>query len=292
MPNNMFLSIIVTTIDRIKQIKGLIQSIEEQKFNHGTIQIIIIDQSRINLKEVIKCYKHEVVYIKTNKISLSKARNLGLTYSTGKIVCFPDDDCVYEKGIFNRLYKIIHSQGKGKISFWQFPIFSIDDKYTHVARKWNKDPSRIGLFLMLKNTASAGIFIKSRDIIHQFSEDLGVGAKYSSCEDLIFIWDNIINRDGIHGYYVGASEKYIYHPENNYIDISKQKNYNRGHIKSWEILFHQSNYYNKIILCFYIGMTFAYHLLSFLFGHIKGNKIKSKYHYSILSDRLSLLMKL
>ena len=191
MQSKVFLSIVVTTVNRIKEIQDLIQTIDIQEFHHGTIQIIVIDQSGKNLKNIINFKNHEIIYIKSEKISLSKARNLGLGYVTGKIVCFPDDDCVYGQGIFGRLYEIFNSKDNEKISFYQFPIFSIDNRYTHVARKWNKNSGRMGLFLMLKNTASAGMFIKTDDIMHQFSENLGVGTQYSSCEDLIFIWDNI-----------------------------------------------------------------------------------------------------
>ena len=68
MPKNIFLSLILTTVDRINQTKHLIQTIEGQKFDLSKIQLIVIDQSNINLEKEVNTELKNIVFVKSNKI--------------------------------------------------------------------------------------------------------------------------------------------------------------------------------------------------------------------------------
>lgn len=290
MPKNIFLSLILTTVDRINQTKHLIQTIEGQKFDLSKIQLIVIDQSNINLEKEVNTELKNIVFIKSNKIGLSKARNLGLSFVKGIIVSFPDDDCYYKQGFFSKLYDIVNSKNGSRSSYWQFPIFAINDKNKSVGRHWKNNSYKINSFNMYQNIASAGMFIRFEDVAQHFSNELGLGSKYPSCEDLIFFWENIIKNQK-NAVYVGSKENYIRHPENNYIDISKLNNYNKGHIRAWTIILNQSDFINKACLILYVTLSFLYHFCSYNYYYLKNIQPRGKYHRSIFWGRLKLLIK-
>lgn len=286
MPKDIFLSLICTTVDRIDQIKYLIQTIQKQEFDLSKIQIIVIDQSSISLEKEITPNSN-ITFIKSEKIGLSKARNLGLKFAEGEVIGFPDDDCFYEQDLFKRLHQLVKLKNNIKSSFWQFPIFAIENNKS-VGRHWGKNSKNINSFNMYNNIASAGMFILKEDIAHQFDETLGVGSEYPSCEDLIFFWQNIVLEQKP-ALYIGAEPFYIRHPENSFIDIKKIKNYNKGHIEAWKKILKKSNFINKLFLILYVAFSFFYHFCAFFY--FEGDKSRARYHKFVFIDRIKLLKK-
>lgn len=91
------LSLVQTSQDRGLELKRFVDSFNRQtNIDFKEIQLIFYDQG--DNRGIFDSLNQQVKfdYIKGNRCSLSKARNLCLPYVKGKFIAFPDDDCWYE----------------------------------------------------------------------------------------------------------------------------------------------------------------------------------------------------
>lgn len=100
------ISMILATVGRKDELVLFLECLSTQ----GTkdFEIIIVDQNEDDyLDEVIFRFNkiYDIRHIKSSKKGLSVARNIGLKYAKGDIICFPDDDCYYGE---NTLLKVIN----------------------------------------------------------------------------------------------------------------------------------------------------------------------------------------
>ncbi|GAB1482750.1 hypothetical protein MASR2M78_15660 [Treponema sp.] len=95
------ISLILTSIDNSNKLNRFIDSINQLLLDNLILTIIFIDQGN-NEFEFEKIRKDiKLIYIKKYKMSLSKARNIGLRYiEENNIIGFPDDDCWYPPDFF------------------------------------------------------------------------------------------------------------------------------------------------------------------------------------------------
>ncbi len=102
------LNIVVTTYNRKKELKILLECIFQQTYKNWTI-IVADDNSDDDMKSVIDSYDNlRIVYFK-NEINLGYANNCkkAFEYCSGKYVIFlSDDDCLIDETFFE---KAIHS---------------------------------------------------------------------------------------------------------------------------------------------------------------------------------------
>lgn len=90
-------SLIVCTLGRFDDIDVLFASFIKQKYKH--FEVILVDQNEDGyLTPILNKYEgaFPLTHVKSPK-GLSIARNNGMKYVTGDIVCFPDDDCYYSE---------------------------------------------------------------------------------------------------------------------------------------------------------------------------------------------------
>jgi glycosyltransferase involved in cell wall biosynthesis len=290
MSEPILLSIIIATVNRVEELNYLLASIENQNINKSKIEVIIIDQNRNNILEnIISSYRSlPVLHIRLPIVGLSIARNAGIEISRGEFMAFPDDDCVYGKGFFEKLFKMIDDCNTDIIAGWQFPIYAIDNYNKPVARHWRNKSIIMNLEQILNLTASAGIIIKRNCISNYFKNDIGAGTPDGACEDLIFLWENTRNKQK-KVLYTGEKIKFIFHPQYNDIPLDRIHNYNRGHIKAWKLIYSQSNMVEKSILIKYITLSFLYHMIKFLFSTALGKTSLKTYHKFVFFDRFRLL---
>jgi glycosyltransferase involved in cell wall biosynthesis len=91
-------SLIITSRHKPIELNRFLFSVLKQKdIDINDIEIIFVDQG--NNKEIINDFnkKLNIIYLKIDEVSLSKARNYGFKYAKGDIIGFPDDDCWYDK---------------------------------------------------------------------------------------------------------------------------------------------------------------------------------------------------
>jgi len=100
--NNIQISVIVATYNRVDVIKDCIDSILSQDFPKDKYEVIIIDSSTTDsVKKIIEeCYpisNPKINYYYQKKEGLASARNFGIDKSHGEIIYFFDDDCIVDK---------------------------------------------------------------------------------------------------------------------------------------------------------------------------------------------------
>lgn len=91
------LSLIQTSQNRRMELERFVISLNKQEgIDFSTIQFIFVDQGEN--KDVFDKLNSQIEfqYIKSERCSLSHARNIGLQYVKGAYVGYPDDDCWYE----------------------------------------------------------------------------------------------------------------------------------------------------------------------------------------------------
>jgi len=85
-------SVIIPTFNRSNLLQIAIQSVIEQTFPDWEL-IIVDDASTDDTKEIVQKYADfRIKYHYQNKQERSTARNNGISFSTGKYICFLDDD--------------------------------------------------------------------------------------------------------------------------------------------------------------------------------------------------------
>ncbi|HIF9192364.1 TPA: glycosyltransferase family 2 protein [Photobacterium damselae] len=152
-------------------------------YDHN-LEVIFIDQSDDNYVSTIASDFTDlnINIIKSDKCSLSKARNIGLSLCSGNIIGFCDDDAYYNEMIINEL---IHKQYNTN-SLISYPLFSPDDNSFYSNRRFLSKKKKMSYLNIIKNSLSVGTFLflkgESKESI-KFSELLGVGTNLGGSEE-------------------------------------------------------------------------------------------------------------
>lgn len=216
-------SLVVATLGRKKELLEFLYSVEKLDYKLDDIEVIIVDQNNEDfVKNEILNYKNLFVkYVHSEKKGLSYNRNIGLKIATGDIICFPDDDCTFYKDTLRKVVSVLSDES------CDFCIGRIFDRSTNkvIIKKWPSKIISINKFNSYFLNSSITLFIK-KDSMLFFNEDLGVGAKYGSCEDADYIYRLLINKSK--GKYNPNIE--VWHPEPlmNEISLTKVSNYASG----------------------------------------------------------------
>jgi len=94
--------LVVATVDRVDALDRLLGSLEHQ--THSDFRVLVVDQNDdARLAKVLDA--HDALQIKHLRSGrgLSRARNAALPKLTADLVAFPDDDCVYEPDLLERV---------------------------------------------------------------------------------------------------------------------------------------------------------------------------------------------
>lgn len=216
-------SLIIATLGRKKELLELIESIKNSDYETNNLEIIIVDQNEKGFldKELSKFENLNIKHIHSDIKGLSYNRNIGLSYASGDIICFPDDDCKFYENTLNEVSNILLSSN---IDFCMGQIYDRETK-KDVIKKWSKKEFKVNRFNSYFINSSITMFIKKEYILN-FDENLGVGARFGSCEDADLIYRILENK--AEGIYTPKIE--LWHPEPNYQEISleKVKNYASG----------------------------------------------------------------
>ena len=164
-----------------------------------------------------------VDFININKsVSLSKSRNIALNYCVEKgyfkecnFIMFPDDDAAFSEDFWENI----------DVRLNQTSLFNVEDNGKIMFKWWHYG------YLSYKNVMSSNIVINIKDFKNfRFDENLGIGSKFGSGEDLDLFWSigdkkfNLLKDIFIHHTLVSS----------NYRDINDQSRLNKyflGHLK-------------------------------------------------------------
>jgi glycosyltransferase involved in cell wall biosynthesis len=104
------ISAVIATYNRRTQLETLFESIIQNNF--PAFEAIVVDQNTDGLiDDIIEKYQgaFEIHHLKITEPNQSKARNIGASMAKYSVICFPDDDCWFDK---DTLPKIINYFGK------------------------------------------------------------------------------------------------------------------------------------------------------------------------------------
>ena len=218
-------SLILCTLERTNIICDLFDSLLTQ--NYKNFEVIVVDQNTDDrLDKILEIYSQNIsiIHIKS-VVGLSIARNAGLTYATGEIICFPDDDCTYPPDLLQNVVKFFIENSNmdillGKtVESSSFIIVAGKPLYKRMLIKCSHfGGSSTTLFINTK--------LKEKKYF-LFDEHFGLGAIFQSEEenDLII---RLLKR-GMIGKYEPETV-YVYHPRSDldYSDLQRARNRGYG----------------------------------------------------------------
>lgn len=258
----MTISLVIATINRIKELEELFESLIKVDYDKKKLEIIVIDQNKDEkLKKIIEKYEKyfKLKYIKSDVVGLAKNRNIGIKVSTGEIICFPDDDCQF---LCDTLKNVCKEFEKNDIDILLGKI--IDESGKNCIRSWSNFYKKITKYNFYLNTSSITLFKKNNKSL--FDERFGVGEKYGSCEDSDFLFRELKEKKKV--FY--SPNVILYHPAfKGKITIEKARDYGRGF-----------GAFCKKNFCLSILVLYLCSQCLFIFRMLK-NYLKNKNEYNI-----------
>jgi GT2 family glycosyltransferase len=176
--------LVVATVGRAAPLGRLLDSLEQQ--DHPRVRVIVVDQNTDGrVAEVLTGRSLELVHLRS-PLGLSRARNIGLREVSAELVGFPDDDCVYPRGLLGLLAE----------RFAADPLLDgltgrAEDDDGRSSSSWKRD----AVFLTadnLWNRANAATMFLRRGLVERvggFDERLGLGSgePWSSGEETDYL---------------------------------------------------------------------------------------------------------
>lgn len=190
---NANVSIITTSIDRKDELHRFFQSINRQKnIDLRSVQIIFVDQG--DNSEIFNLLDDKIdkIIIKSDKCSLSSARNMAIPYVKNAIVAFGDDDCWYEDDCLSKVYKRIINDG-----FDGVIAKSLDERGNLNVPSPNK-LTKLSVYNHPGAISYAIFLVFDKNLF--FDENIGVGSPYglSSGEETDYLIEYLRRHQGVY----------------------------------------------------------------------------------------------
>ena len=171
----MKVSLILATKGRVEEVHRFIRSLAHQ--DYSDLELIVVDQNEDDrLVELLAQAKAHIPIIHVRSESgLSRARNAGMSLSSGDIISFPDDDCWYPDGLLVRVVSDFHECN----SIDGLTGRSEDGNGKPSGGKFSRAEGRVDMHSVWKRGISYTIFLRSTVCarVGAFDEQLGVGAQ-------------------------------------------------------------------------------------------------------------------
>jgi hypothetical protein len=192
-------SLIVATLGRTAELESLFQSLATQAY--PALECIVVDQNADDrVERIIDRWKSSLPIRRvTSAPGLSRARNVGLTFATGDIIAFPDDDCWYSESLLAN----VSAWFEGNSEFNVLTVGAQDHDGVPSGNRWMQDRCEIRASNAFRTTFSSTIFVKRTPTTADmsFDESLGVGAGTRFCcgEETDYVLNLL--RNGSRGYF-------------------------------------------------------------------------------------------
>jgi glycosyltransferase involved in cell wall biosynthesis len=178
-------SLIVPTVDRVNELRQLLQSLASQEC--ANFEVIVVDQNADDRLVWIEQenYPFQVLRLSSSVAHSSTARNIGLRRALGDIVAFPDDDCTYPPGLLARLSQAFYDDHRFEIRTGP----AVAPAGFLSSMRWQRSSGEISIRNVWHTAIEFNMFIRRSLItgLEGFDEQLGAGGKFGSGEgtDLI-----------------------------------------------------------------------------------------------------------
>lgn len=165
-------SLILATLGRTVEVEKFMESLSVQ--SHRDFELIVADQNTDGkLNPIIEKFSplFKIIHVHSTP-GLSKSRNAALSYATGELLAFPDDDCLYPIELLlkvNSFFTTARSENGLLIQMKD----SLGKELTALEGRESRRVEALDVF----TTASISIFIKREviDEVGRFDEGMGLG---------------------------------------------------------------------------------------------------------------------
>jgi GT2 family glycosyltransferase len=177
--------LVVATVDRVDELDRLLGSLEHQTLR--SFRVLLVDQNGDDRLEapIGRHTGFELVHLRSPR-GLSAARNAALPHLRAELVGFPDDDCVYDAELLERVAR----------RFAHEP--SLDGLTGREVRadggssaSWAREAARLTRVNLWNRAISFAIFLRRTLVerVGSFDEQLGLGAgtPWSSGEEIDYL---------------------------------------------------------------------------------------------------------
>ena len=136
-------SVIIPIYNTGRYVDEAIFSLLNQTIGFENIQIILVNDGSIDRTDEIslkykKKYPDNIIYIKTEHGGLSKARNIGIKYATGKYITFLDPDDKWDSMAFNYISLFFEQNANIELVAARLKFFELRDDYHPLDYKFYK----------------------------------------------------------------------------------------------------------------------------------------------------------
>ncbi|MEG0250055.1 MAG: glycosyltransferase family A protein [Peptostreptococcus sp.] len=199
---------------RLKELDYLFDSLDRQTYKD--FELIVGSQSNFDeIEELLKKHKFEYRHVRADGIGCANSRNATMNLASGDVYTFTDDDCWYKDDTLEIVKKYFEEYNPDIGTFQHYDPIKEKSTINYPKEKI------LGLSkLQTLKQATLDMWFNSLSIdphTHKFDERFGIGTKYNSGEENIYIMD-AYNEGKRKMYYF--PEIVAYHPykEVNYID--------------------------------------------------------------------------
>lgn len=221
----MKVSLIITGADRHFDLERFFQSLVNQVELTCSVEVVFVNQGAYRppvtslAARGITCRE-----IRTERLPLSKARNIGLAEASGILIGFPDDDCWYPDNLLSAV--VSRFSGTPELDALCTNVYDPVTQRSYGGRPVGLDcPITFGNLFQLP--ISVGIFVRRTAFERVglfFDEALGAGTKLGSGEETDLVYRLL--RDGSRVEYFGTLQ--VYHPVPEYQEADVEKYYKYG----------------------------------------------------------------
>jgi glycosyltransferase involved in cell wall biosynthesis len=216
-------SLIMATMGRPKEATAFITLLRRQTFTG--FELIVVDQNDDDqLAEICRALHpgFPVHHVRSSVKRLSHARNVGMRFCSGEIVAFPDDDCMYPEDLLLSVHR----------SFLNDPQIdvltgtAVSPSGSLGSGRWSKTSGDIRLETVWTSAIAFNLFIKAPLLrkLQGFDENLGVGARFGSCEET----DLVIRALKAGARAVYDPSKAVIHPDKRLTPVAIARAYDYG----------------------------------------------------------------
>jgi len=196
-----FVSVVIPTRDRGKELTTCLQSIAKQDYPKNRLEVIISDDgSKSNIEHIIAPFHTQLCirYIRRQSpAGPAAARNAGWRVSRGEIVVFLDDDVITTRTHLMALIQTLISSGDN--------IPGVAGPVLPLSGEWRQDPfTSVPVFEGPGGAGNLAVWRSTLEKVGGFDE----GFRYPVCEDFDFTW-RVEKALGPFGF---APEAIVYHP--------------------------------------------------------------------------------
>lgn len=177
------ISFLVPTLgNRIKELKRLLNSLEQQTIVSFEIVIVVQDNYE-EVKYICNTFNNlKILCIKSEKRGLSINRNIGLSYCSGEIIVLSDDDCWYPENAVQNISKEFKNE---KVDVVLTKIYDVEKEQEY--KKYDNVTYFINSKIKLMSRSSIEIAFRNNIKKVGFDESFGLGAYFVCGEEIDFL---------------------------------------------------------------------------------------------------------